>query len=57
MIDFFTREFDAMCFIKDMSILTGICTIDVASKKFGESFIKKCIYEKKIIYIDKKTGD
>lgn len=45
-----------MCFVKDKSILTGFCKFDDVASEFGEHLLKKCIFEKKIIYIDKRDG-
>ena len=45
-----------MCFIKDKSVLTGVCKFDDVTQKFGEQLLKKCMYEKKLIYMDKRAG-
>ena len=56
MIDFFWKEFEVMCFVKDTSILTGVCKFETAVKKFGEHLVKKCMYEKKLIFVDKRSN-
>jgi hypothetical protein len=56
MISIVSKEFDLMCFVKDRSILTGFCKFDDVAHEFGEHLLKKCIYERKLIYIDKRDG-
>jgi hypothetical protein len=56
MISIVSNEFRLMCFVKDKSVLTGVCKFDDVVHEFGEHFLKKCIYERKIIYIDKRDG-
>ena len=56
MLEIFSKEFDLMCFVKDTKVMTDLCTLETASKKFGDKFLKHCIYEKKILFIDKKNG-
>lgn len=56
MIDIRSKEFELMCFVKDASVLRGRCTFEMVSEKFGEAFLKKCLYERKIIYVDRKDG-
>lgn len=56
MISLFSKEFELMCFIKDKSVLTGVCKFDEVAQKFGEQLLKKCMYEKKLIYLDKRAG-
>jgi hypothetical protein len=38
----------------DQRVLTGKCTFDALVEKYGEALVKKCMYEKKLIYLDKK---
>lgn len=54
MISLFSKEFELMCFVKDKSVLTGVCKFEEVAQKFGDQFLKKCMYEKKIIYLDKR---
>ena len=56
MISIVSKEFDLMCFVKDKSILTGFCKFDDVAHEFGEHLLKKCIYERKLINIDKRDG-
>jgi hypothetical protein len=56
MISLFSKEFELMCFVKDKSVLTGVCKFEEVADKFGDILLKKCIYEKKLIYIDKRDG-
>ena len=56
MISLFSKEFVLMCFVKDKSVLTGVCKFEEVAQKFGDQFLKKCMYEKKIIYLDKRDG-
>jgi hypothetical protein len=55
-VEIFSKEFDLMCFVKDTKIMCGGCTLEQISQKFGEGFVKHCLYEKKILFIDKKNG-
>jgi hypothetical protein len=55
-VEIFSKEFDLMCFVKDNQIMCGACTLEQISQKFGEGFVKHCLYEKKILFIDKKNG-
>jgi len=56
MLSLFSKEFELMCFVKDKNVLTGVCKFEEVADKFGDIFLKKCIYEKKLIYIDKRAG-
>lgn len=56
MLSIVSKEFELMCFVKDKSILTGVCKFDEVAQKFGEHLLKKCMHEKKLIYIDKRAG-
>jgi hypothetical protein len=35
--------------------MTGVCTYKVLVEKFGEGEVRKCMYEKKLIYEDRKN--
>jgi hypothetical protein len=56
MLSLFSKEFELMCFVKDKRVLTGFCKFEDVANKFGDILLKKCIYEKKLIYIDKRDG-
>jgi hypothetical protein len=54
MIDPFTKEFDLMCYVKDTKVMTGNCDYKKVADKFGEPLLKKCILNKRVIFVDKK---
>lgn len=56
MISIVSKEFQLMCFVKDKTILTGFCKFEEVADQFGDGLLKKCIYEKRLIYIDKRDG-
>lgn len=56
MLDILSKEFKLMCFVKDTKVMTDLCTVQMASDKFGDKFVNHCIYERKILFIDKKSG-
>jgi hypothetical protein len=55
-VEIFSKEFDLMCFVKDSKVMCGICKLEEISKKFGEGFVNHCLYDKKILFVDKKNG-
>lgn len=55
-IDIRSKEFEIMCFVKDTKVQYGSCTLEQTSIKFGDEFVKNCIYEKRILFIDKRNG-
>jgi len=55
MIDLKSVEFQILCFLQDTKVMTGICTYQRLVEKFGEKDVRKCMYEKKLIYEDRKN--
>jgi hypothetical protein len=57
MLSIVSKEFELMCFLMDQRILTGKCTFNTLVEKYGGSMVKKCMYEKKLIYLDRKYNN
>lgn len=56
MIDLRSKEFQIMCFLQDTRVQTGCCSYQKLIETFGEKEVKKCMYEHKIIFENRKDN-